>query len=211
MTRSDAIRQLDAWLLVPVDYEKILPALYALQGDREYGSYIAKVAEAEFRKPSDIQADVDQFALRCPDIEARSSALDQKLEAISGIKNRSVSEAFASDNEDVFEGLTNHINRKYDAEAQEADKLNNAFNKYVKGYRGNSSPGSALVPTCRHCNHELCNRVVQKTSDSKMMWIIIAFIVFWPLGLYMLFTSRKSVSQQYCPRCGAIYSERELY
>ena len=121
MTRSDAIRQLDAWLLVPVDYEKILPALLELKGDREYDSYIAKVAESEFRKPAEIQADVEQYAQRRTEIEARSAALDQKLEAISGVKNRSVSEAFASDNEDVFDGLTNRINRKYDADAQKAD------------------------------------------------------------------------------------------
>ena len=211
MTRSDAIRQLDAWLLVPVDYEKILPALLELKGDREYDSYIEKVAESEFRKPAEIRADVEQYAQRRIEIEARSAALDQKLEAISGVKNRSVSDAFASDNEDVFDGLTSRLNRKYDAEAQKADNLNNAFNKYVKGYRGSSKPGSALVPTCRHCNHELETRVVQKFTDSRLLWTIVAFILFWPVGIFLLLTSRKTVTQQYCPRCGSVHSEHTIH
>ena len=208
MTRSDATRQLDAWLLVPVDYEKILPALLELRGSNEYSSYIAKVAEAEFRSTNEIEADVEQYALKRSEIDARSAALDQKLEAISGIKNRSVADAFADDNEDILTGLENRINRKYDAIAQKQDELNNAFQKYTRGFRS-ANTQNALVPTCRHCDHALENRVVEKYPSIAL--IVIAMLLFWPIGLFLLLTSKKTYSQQYCPRCGSVHSEHVLH
>jgi hypothetical protein len=208
MTHSDAIRQLDAWLFVPVDYEKILPALLALRGTNDYSRYIAKVAEAEFRSTNEIEADVEQCALRQSKIEARSAAIDKKLEAISGVKDRSVSDVFAEDNEDILTGLENRINRKYDAIAQKQEELNNAFKKYTQGYQ-RKNPPNALVPTCPHCDHALTERVIEKHTNLAI--IILAFILFWPIGIVLLLTSKKTFSQQYCPRCGTVHTEHVIH
>ena len=208
MTHSEAIRQIESWLLVPVDYENILPALYTLRGSSDFDKYIVKVADTEFRKPNEIADDVERYAQERPTAEAREAAINKKLEAISGVKDRKISEAFAEDDADVLDALENRINRKYDAIAQKQDQLNDAFQKYVNGYKPKRE-SSALVPTCSHCDHPLESRVVE--TGISTAWIILAFVLCWPIGLFLLVTMHKrTVRQQYCPRCGAIHHENSI-
>lgn len=61
MQREEAIKRLDNWLKVPVDYESILPALADLKYTDQFEDYIQRVAEIEYRSASSIADDVDHY------------------------------------------------------------------------------------------------------------------------------------------------------
>lgn len=63
MKTKEAIQEIENWLLVPIDFESILPALAVLRHNSEFKYYVKRVADAEFKMPSDIVQDVDRYIM----------------------------------------------------------------------------------------------------------------------------------------------------
>ena len=85
MQREEAIKRLDNWLKVPVDYESILPALADLKYTDQFEDYIQRVAEIEYRSASSIADDVDHYITKVRyELEKKQQAFDQQLDDMAG-------------------------------------------------------------------------------------------------------------------------------
>ena len=61
MTKSEAIRQIENWIELPTLYDDLIPALAEIKFSPEYAHYIKKIADIEYKNPSQIENDVDEY------------------------------------------------------------------------------------------------------------------------------------------------------
>ena len=141
MTQAEAIKKLESWLLIPLGYEEVLPALRVIRNTPDFESYAARVADAEFKSTAEVVRDVDAFegSLRQ---DGMSDDLVNKLEAISGKKYPD--RPGKSDDFDVILESVSAARGEQTAEELESAKLQEKYGAFVQGYvRGGSRAASA--------------------------------------------------------------------
>ncbi len=204
MTHAEALQKIEDWLLVPVDYEGILPALATIKGSDEYESYVRRVADTEFTSCQKIDRDVCEFMTKSSEKVERKKELENKLAALAGKKVSLDIEA----SEDVLDELEREKFGKTEEELKtEEEKAR--YEAYVDGYMTGSknaalrsnNAGNSLVPCCSHCGSRYEVRLVYEEMGCSTigLTILLAFICF-PLALIPILT-RKKVERYFCPHC----------
>lgn len=204
MTHAEALQKLESWLLVPVDYEGILPALATIKGSDEYDSYVHRVADTEFTSCQKIDRDVCEFLTKGSDKVERKKDLESKLASLSG-KKVSLDMNKAAD---VLDDLEREKFGKTDDELKcEEEKAR--YEAYVDGYMTGSknallrrnNAGTSLAPCCSRCGSQYEVRQVYEEMGCGTigLTVLLAFI-FFPLALIPIL-SRKKVERYYCPHC----------
>ena len=203
MTQSEAIQKIESWLLVPVDYEKIIPALACIRHTPDFTFYIKRVAEVEYSSPAEIEKTIDQYLAFHPN-ESPYSSLNDKLSRISGRSDRQVANELIAKPMDILDELDSRRARKQIGKSEE-EKLSDAYQAYVNGYIAGKET-NLPAKTCVHCNIPLATREVNSLTFKATIWIFILLFTCPPLALIPLICGREKKIQLYCPKCGKVHS-----
>ena len=205
MTQSEAIQKIESWLLVPVDYETIVPALAFIRETPDYHYYLKRVAEAEYASPNEIENSIVQYLAANP-VQNPYSSLNDKLSQISGRSNRRIDEELNAQPVDILDELDAKRRRKYEGSTEE-EKLGDAYEAFVSGYvAGKNSQSTLPALRCHRCNAVLTTREIYHLSTMHKVLAIILFFVFPLLPILVYFGCRQKKVQVYCPICGKIHS-----
>ena len=202
MTQSEAIQKIESWLLVPVDYENIIPALASIRHTPDFTFYLKRVAEVEYTSPSEIEKTIDQYLAFHPNQNPYSS-LDEKLSRISGRNNRQVANELNAKPMDILDELNARRAQKQNGKSEE-EKLSDAYQSYVNGY---VSKKETNLPArkCTYCDTPLETREVKTLSTKAIIWIFILIFICPPLILIPIIFGREKKLRYYCTRCGRIH------
>lgn len=209
MTHDEAVRQLENWLLIPVNLEEVLPALVRLKSSEDFEPYVKHVADAEFQSPESIRAEVDRYERdhEGRDDDALSPELAAKLEALAG-KPVKLASTSADAGDDILSTIEKNRRELTEEEKKEAlrDMRFEAFTqKYVaKNDRSHEATSEDTLParTCPQCGTALQVRVVEERSIACILLIIVLAIVCLPLILIPIFLCDKQKKTSYtCPKC----------
>ena len=201
MTQSEAIQKIEAWLLVPVDYENIIPALACIRHTPDFTFYIKRVAEVEYTSPAEIEKTVDQYLVFHPNQNPYSS-LNDKLSQISG-RSRQVANELNAKPMDILDELDAKRAQKQTGKSDE-EKLSDAYQAYVNGYIAGKET-NLPVRTCVYCNTPLATREVNPLTTKSMIWICIFIFTCPILIIFPLLFGREKKLRHYCPKCGKIH------
>lgn len=225
MLVSDATRAVEEWLLIPIDYEKIIPALAVLKKTPEYGGYLEKVAKAEYKSTFDVDSDVENYILtELPNLELQQKKLEERLDAVAD--GERFEKPAVDDDEALVEALSGEP-----PEPSPEDQARMLREKAFKAYLQQSGVSSGaeiqkrpLLPyasyvsapscagqetalvgrRCPDCNRKLQMIEVKSLSKTREIWMILLLIVCWPVGLFYMFFAKREVRQvwrcAYCQR-----------
>lgn len=194
MTQSEAIRQIEHWLKVPIDFDAVLPALAVLRHTSEFEDYVNRVAEAEFKTPEDIILDIDVYMSKSSERSEEMAALEKKLEALSG-KTRKLQKELSFRSADVLDKLAQQRRPK-----SEADMREDALKAYMSKSRYQGRSQSAMVPQCQYCQSALVTKEVAKIQTIGWVLFFLMFFTF-PLSMIPLLVFREKHTKYYCPHC----------
>ena len=203
MTQNDAIQKLESWLLVPVDYDTVIPALARIHDTADFSYYVKRVAETEYVTPQKVLDNVNQYLSTHP-VQDDLEVLDKKLEQISGRSNRQIARELQPAQVDILDELDSRRQRKLNG-ASDSEKMNDAFQSFVSGYIAGKS-SSLPVPTCRNCHTPLATREVSEMTTGAIILTIILFFFCLPLAILPILFGRQKKTQKYCPKCKRIHS-----
>lgn len=203
MNTSEAIQQIERWLLVPVDYDAVIPALAVIRNTDDFDRYASKVADAEYKTKSSVIENVDAYIEKTSKEPTQEEILAQKLKQISGN---------AAAKED--------LNSRY----------NNFVQDYVSATPANSTPSQSrtLHDTTAHddtdahlnhasgkditiqCSHCLCDMTIcekEELTSSAIFIYIITFILFGPFVIIPIIMKVGMEKKKYyrCPNCKKIH------
>lgn len=197
MTQSEAIRQIENWLLVPVDFDSILPALAVLRSTSEFDEYVSRVAEAEFKTSEDIIQDIDAYIAKQGTSHTEGMlAIEQKLEALSG-RTRQLHKELRSRSEDVLDMLAKRRQPK-----TEADRREDAMKSYMEKSRRNDKRNTSLAPQCLACHATLAMKEENKVLPLGWAIFGVLLVFCFPLCFIPLIIFREKQVVYTCPRCG---------
>ena len=128
MTQTEAFKKLDAWLLVPISYQGIIPALAAIANTQEYASYLKKVADADYRSVESVKKDVDDYLQK--EAANPKPSLDQMLSKISGKENRHFEDEINKAAPDILDDLAHQKDQKIHG-LSESEQLDKAYKDFV--------------------------------------------------------------------------------
>ena len=182
MNTPEAYKILERWLLVPVDYENVLPALVAICDEDDFAEYVNKVAKAEYKLSDEVFRDVDIYLENVKNSKSREEILQEKLDAIAG--------------------RTKESSEKTD-ETDENHDLNAHFSEFVQDYASQNT-GNSLVRACPRCGTPMTEREEYGSLTTSGVFIMIAlFLVIniFCIIPYCFGVGREKKKVCYCDRC----------
>ncbi len=212
MTENEACHKIDQWLLIPVDYDQVLEPLSVLHDSDRFALYVAKVANAEFKSAQDVIHDVELYEARQ---SKKNSALDEKLNQISGGKIRSA--RYEAEEEDVLDviardknggdGDQKPLSSRYSSYVQnQMLNMKQPVNKSVSGgyhTSANGQPdGDGITVSCNHCHCAMEMRTNSKLTSYGKFFVVLALIFCFPLAIFPLILMREDSHYYVCRRCG---------
>ncbi len=184
MTESEAYKKIERWLLVPINYESIVPALAAIRKSSDFSSYAEKVAQVEYKSISDVVLDVDAWIDVHKNDRTREEILQEKMDAIAGRSS----------------GKVSNTNGKGD--------LNQQFGSFVQEYSSvgrnsgqDTSECSDLEHCCPHCGRPMIlkEEYGRLTAGGVLTMVILFFFMsFLCIIPYMLGVGRERKRVYWC-------------
>ncbi len=189
MTESEAYKTIERWLLVPVDYEQILPSMAAIRSASDFEYYAEKVAQIEYKTRAEVIRHVDDWIEIHKNDRTRDEVLAEKLDAIAG-RNSNSSEA--------------------SQKAPNNADLNAHFGNFVQDYAQNDKrnrPKEKIYPlekSCPNCGKAMIKK--QEYGNLTSGGIVAMIILFLVLGVfcvipYILGFGRERKEVYYCEHC----------
>ena len=206
MTQDEAIKKLESWLLIPIDYESILPALYAIRNTTDFKSYVSKVADAEFKPEAEVLHDVEAYE---EEAARKAEAVGQMLKKLNEISGGLRSDG--SKKKDVFDDLEKAHREKTEEEIKQ-ERADERFKAYTKKYMAKQSNTAGSddsdrfdhypVPCCPYCHRPMIKKeVFAPLTCGTIALACFLGMFFLPLAFIPLFYGRKKVLTDYCEHC----------
>lgn len=209
MQLEEALKQLDQWFKVPIDYESIIPALAELKGTKHFDDYLQRVAEVEYCSTTAISNDVDKFiANERANLRQKRERFDQILDDMAGGKR------IVNDKPSYDDALLDEIVDQDDRRSMEDAKRLDAFAKYMEQTGGSSrtknlADGEFTYAVAVRGGHAYCpccgNKMKTTRKDSftatGFILIIVCCCIFFPLALIPFFVCRSTTVTFYCKKC----------
>lgn len=223
MQLEEALKQLDNWFKVPIDYKSVVPALAELKGTEHYDDYLQRVAEVEYCSTTTISNDVDEFIVNeRAKLRRKQERFDQILDDMAGGKR------IVNDKASYDDALLDEIANPDDQGSEEDVKRLDAFAKYMEQtggsrrtkndiHRKGAYPRSdeavaddeytysvAVRAGRAHC--PCCGNTMKTTRKysftvTGIILIIVCCCTFFPLALIPFFACRRDMVTFYCKKC----------
>lgn len=232
MTETEACHKIDQWLLIPLDYDQVLELLSVIRGSDKFASYVAKVANAEFKSAQDVIRDVEHYEAKQAE---KNSALNEKLNEISGGKIQSA--RYEAEEEDVLDVIAKDKNggeddkkslsSRYSSYVQNQmlnvkKSLNQSISKYLvqsasrqpdtspgdnslvqsASRQPDATPGNSITVNCSRCHCAMLVRSESPLTNSGKFMFVVLLIFFFPLSFIPFLYMREEKKYYVCPECG---------
>lgn len=187
MTESEAYKKIERWLLVPVDYEKILPAMAAIRNASDFLSYADKIAQAEFKATSEVVSDVDKWIGEHKNDRSRDDILAEKLNAIAGKRANTSS----------IEPAKPDINEQFGSFVQEYSSVGSHSGRDLE----DDYPLQCRCPCCKRVM-----RVKEENGSLTSQGVVLMIVLFFLIGFFCLIpyycgVGREKKKIYYCDSC----------
>ncbi|MBQ9394303.1 MAG: hypothetical protein IJU23_02155 [Proteobacteria bacterium] len=200
MNTSEAIQQIERWLLVPVDYDAVIPALAAIRNTEDFDRYAAKIADAEYKAKSVVIENVDAYIEKTSKEPTQEELLAQKLKQISG-------NSTATPQKDLNARYNNFVQGYVSGNGPHQNSSSNSSNAPGVKETNHREPGSAMTKQCSNCH---CDMVIFEKEEFTAGIVIIYFILFCIIGPFIVIpillkigTEKKKYYR--CPKCCRVH------
>ncbi len=220
MQKDDAINRLENWLKIPVDYKDVVPALADLKYTDLYEPYLKRVAEADYRSAASIDKDVELYITGVRyDLNRKKQDYERKLDDMAGGDRI----ASRSGNDD---DLLDSIDPQQAGNARKKAEREKILSKYMEtsgAKRRKRKDGDDLddeeyddairirqgYAICPCCGKKMRAQTDYSYSTAAILWMILLFVVCFPICIIVAICSLNKQVTFRCPRCYRVSSKRD--
>lgn len=244
MQKDEAVKRLENWLKIPVDYKDVVPALADLKYTDLYEPYLKRVADADYRSAASIDKDVELYITGVRyDLGRKKQDYERKLDAMAGgdrlasrsgndddllddidprqagnarkkaerekvlskymettgAKRRKRKDAYDDDDDDDCEDEASI--RRSKRSSRDDDYDDEEYDAAIRIRKG--------CAICPCCGKKMRVQTENGYSNSTIVWLVILFLVCFPLCIVVAICGLNKQVTLRCPRCRRVSSKRD--